>query len=288
MTTLLAFNPRSRKGDEVLEPAVRRLSSLGAVEQVELTDPDTLPRAIDALGGALERIVLAGGDGTLHHALDPLLDAGVPLGVLPLGTANDFARSLGLPNDIDSAAATVCTGRTVRVDLGRAGGRHFLNALGLGLGAELNDALDEESKARFGVISYVKTFLEVYRESAGTRVRLRSEGSDRTLRCLQLTVGNGPHYGGGMTVAQETRLDDGRLTVLAIRPEGTFTLMRQALLLRRGPDPGEAQPDSIEVFRCRRIGLDTRRPTVLTADGEQLGETPVHCEVLPEALEVYR
>lgn len=287
MTTLVGINPRSRDGEQDLDAILAPLQAAGRVELVRLETDESLQRAVEAIDGRLTRIVLGGGDGTIHYALKTILDAAVPLGIVPLGTANDFARSLELPLEPVEAATTIANGRTKQVDLGKVNDEYFLNAIGLGVGPKLNRSLDNELKKNLGIFAYMKTFFEVYRSSTSQQLSLHSDHGEQQLRCLQLTVGNGKHYGGGMRISSKATLTDGQLTVLCIKPRGFMNLVRHAFLLRFGPDPEDPQPDFLEVFTTRCLTVKTSQPVKVTADGEQATQTPIECAILPGRLEVH-
>lgn len=286
MTTLLCLNPASRTGGSTdCEPLVERLHQLGPVVLHRVGEED-LTQALGALEGRLQRIVVGGGDGTLNRSLPTLLQMGVPLGVLPLGTGNDFARSIGLPDDPVEAAQVIVDGRTRRIGLGRANGRPFLNSTGIGLGPELTRHLDHERKKRLGVLAYLTSLIEVVGRRRKQRADLTLDGRTRRVRYLQITIANGIHYGGGMTIAHDARLDDGKLRVLVIAPQTPRELMSRFFKLRRG-DVVDAPDPKVQLYTARSVRVDTSTRQEVTVDGELVTVTPVECSTIPDALEVY-
>jgi len=281
--TLLLVNPNARSGKGDLRKITEPLQELGPVVAPKSVGPEAARRAIAYYADSVDRIVVGGGDGSLHAALPATLEAGLPLGVLPLGTANDFARSLGIP-DARSAIEVILGGNTKTVDVGVVNKVPFLNAVGIGLGPDINRDLDKESKSSLGAFAYLLQGLRNLRESRGMRAVLDCDGSTSVLRSLQITIGNGIHYGGGMTISKDARLDDGLLHVLSIAPQSAWHLLMKGPALRTGDT--ENAPE-LRTFRAKRVSVRTRRPMNVTADGEQVTRTPVECHTIGGRLRVF-
>jgi diacylglycerol kinase (ATP) len=264
--------------------AIDRLLDLGPVHALKADDLDQARAAIREFGGPATRIVLGGGDGTLSSLLDPVLASGSTLGVLPLGTANDFARSLNLPLNVGEAAEVIAAGHVRHVDVGEVNGETFLNAVGVGLGPEMTRTMDAGQKSQLGVFAYPVALLSVLRDAEPFRATLDIDGDRKVFDCLQVTIGNGIHYGGGMTVSENARLDNGELSVLCIRKQPAWQLAGHAFHLRLG----KADEDGdIEIFSGRRIRLETDRELEATADGEPVTTTPLDCRSQARALPVF-
>ncbi len=283
---LLIANRSSRQGRTDLSGAVERLT--GAGWQVEQVQPRGRAAAAEQIRTAAVRhdcVILAGGDGTLHHAIEPLLHSGLPLGILPLGTANDLARSLALPRDPLAAAEVIAAGLTHRVDLGCVNGCYFFNAASIGLGVAVTRELSRGGgKRRWGVFSYARALLKVIGRRRGFGVQIQTEAGAERLRSLQVTVGNGRYYGGGMTMTRNARVDDGRLFLYSIEPQSPWRLLRLLPALRSGEQgdyPGV-------IVRCgQRLRVQTSRPMKITADGEFCARTPADFQVKPAAIPVF-
>jgi YegS/Rv2252/BmrU family lipid kinase len=282
--TVLITNPNSRSGDQAIPDVLQRLHALGPLHAYEVDGSDSALRAINELGGHSTRVVLGGGDGTLAGLLDAVLDTGSTLGVLPMGTANDFARSLQLPLDVMEAVEIIAQGHTRHVDVGVANGKTFLNAVGIGLGPRLTREMDEESKSRLGLFAYSKALMKVLQGSDAFRVRITVDGETHSLHSLQVSIGNGIHYGGGMTISDTARIDDGQLSVLCLRRQPNWELIKKALALRVGDFQ---DVDDILLLSGKRVEIETARPMDATADGEIVTKTPIQCESQPKALRVF-
>lgn len=232
-------------------------------------------------------VIAAGGDGTVHHAANVVAESRVPLGVLPLGTANDFARTLGLPSGLEAAAALIADGGTVAVDLGRVNAHVFLNAAHLGLGVETVKRISPRLKRLIGAAAYAVAAAGAYMAAEPLSIVCCFEGERCVnVRASQLLVGNGRHYGGGMLIAQDASLADGLLDVYILGPDmGPGQAIRLATAARRGH-----LEDHPHVFHTRvaRFSAHLSRPAEVNMDGELVAmDETLAFEVLPRALSVF-
>jgi diacylglycerol kinase (ATP) len=282
---LLIANRHSRTGDRDLSAALEVLSAGGiSVLERQCRRPDEVGGVIRSDGGEVDLVVLAGGDGTMNAAAEALLARQLPLGILPTGTGNDLARTLKLPTDLVKAAATIVDGHQHRIDLGRANRKHFFNAASIGLAAEVTRHHSAERKRRLWLLAYVLSVRDAWRTTRAFRVRLRCDGRALRLRALQVTVGNGRHYGGGMTVRADAAIDDGWLDVYVLKPRRFWRLLLLFPALRFGwLDRSEA----VLALRARTVEVGTGRPLPVNTDGELTTSTPARFTVVPRALSVF-
>jgi YegS/Rv2252/BmrU family lipid kinase len=262
---------------------VARLKEIGPVLSPECSDRESMRRAIVCFSNSVGRIVIGGGDGTLNGALPALLEAAAPLGVLPLGTANDFARSLAI-SDVSDAIDVIVSGHTRKVDVGTVNGTCFLNAVSIGLGPRINSDLDAGTKSRFGVFAYLVHALRNARTYRGMRAIVECDGEAISVRSIQITIGNGIHYGGGMTISADARMDDGLLRVLAIRPQSIASLLTYGPAIKSGRLEDD---ENLQTFAGREVIVRTRHETIVTADGEEVARTPIECHSLHRSLTVF-
>ncbi|QOC21455.1 lipid kinase [Wenzhouxiangella sp. AB-CW3] len=282
-STLMICNPGSRSGNNPLQNLRERLAALGEVEFRQPDHPGQIPELIREHGPNSDRIVLGGGDGTINLALDALLEVDRPLGILPLGTANDLARSLGLPVDLERAMDVIVLGQVRRIDVAKANDVTFINAIGMGLGPRMTQEMDSEEKSRFGILAYLLGILRALRGQRHFKARIDFDGKTRRYDCLQVTVANGIHYGGGMTIADDAKIDDGKLDVLVVSYQGYLRLLASSLRLRSG---NMRAADTVHHFRCRSASITTQPDQEVTADGEFRTQTPVECQVGTRSLQV--
>ncbi len=232
---LLLVNQHARRGGEAID-AARVVLAAGGIEGEEHDYPkkDPIPAAIRAGAGAFDCVIVGGDDGTLHAAAPALVETGLPLGILPLGTGNDLARSLGIDPDPVVAARVIAAGQARAVDLGEVNGHLFWNVASIGLSVELASELTAETKRRWGTLGYALAALRVLRRLRRFTAELAQEGRIERVRTVQVAVGNGRHYGGGLTVAATAALDEGLLHGYSLEVRHWWQLLALTPALRRG------------------------------------------------------
>nr|WP_303626853.1 lipid kinase [Myxococcus sp. AM011] len=298
----LVVNTQSRSGREAYALAREALASRGVIvaESHALSKSGRLRRVLEqVLGKGTRRIIVGGGDGTLSGVVAHLLGRDVTLGVLPLGTGNDFARSLGIEPDVESACDVIARGYTARVDVGLANGRPFLNAASLGLASAIARRLTKQLKQRAGKLAYPVAAAAEAKDLRPFRIRIKADDQELELDVLQLVVGNGLYHGAGNMVAPDARLDDRRLHVYAVSAPSTTsgrdgtglgqlqdlaTLARVALAVRSGE---HGENPAVTSLRAVRLYVEATPAQEVNADGELVGLTPMRFEVAPAALRVY-
>ncbi len=282
---LLVVNRFARQGATAHADAVAALAHLG-FEVIDGSPRDGVSIAdrIGELAKSADVIVIGGGDGTLNAAAEAHVNAGKPLAILPLGTANDLARTLNLPTDIPAACQLIAAGHTRRIDLGRVNGKHFFNAASVGLSVSITVGLSKERKARFGVFAYLIAAVEAVWRWRPFWADITVDGVTHRSKTVQVTVGNGVHYGGGLTVASDAAIDDQRLDVLSLQVRGWWELILLLPALLRGTLAGSPR---VRVFSGKKVELRTHKPKRVNTDGELTTETPATFEVVPNAIEVF-
>jgi diacylglycerol kinase (ATP) len=281
---LLIVNRKSRTGAEQLEAAEACLRAQGLeVIALGVDAPREIPKAIQARASEIHLVALGGGDGTLNVACEAILDARLPFAILPLGTANDLARTLGIPSKLEDACAVAAKGLKYRIDLGRANGKYFFNVASIGLSVRVARSIDSATKRRWGPAGYALTVIRTLGKQRPFRARIRCDGRLLVVHAIQVAVGNGRHYGGGMTVAADAAIDDNLLHLYSISPLSLMRLLLLAPALRTG---WQGRFEGVHRLCGTRIDIDTRRPFPVSTDGEVTTQTPVQFEVVPAAIEV--
>lgn len=246
-----------------------------------------------ALELGTDAVVVAGGDGTVSLAIQELAATGVPLGIVPTGTGNDLATSLGIRDlDADGAADAVIAGRTRTIDLARvtrADGSTVLygTVLASGFDSKVNDRANRMTWPR-GHMRYNIAILAEFVRLRGIPFDIALDLADGTVERLtgdlvMATVGNGRTYGGGIPICPDADLEDGLLDVTLVRPAGRLTLLRLLPRVYRGTHTSIRQ---VSTYRVRRVQLTSPGVTAY-ADGDPFGPLPVSIDVVPRALKVY-
>ncbi len=275
----------SRRGRRLFE-SIRDLLEAGGLRlvgtyMVERTD-EAVARVREAVDSGVPLVIVGGGDGTLRAVLPAMARREVVLGVLPLGTANNFARSIGVPMDLVAAVDVIVDGREIVVDLGLLNGKFFANNLSIGYSREVIRATPRGVKRWLGSIGYVfYEFGYLLRQRLFCCTITTDAGRERFLT-RQLMVVNGTHLG-TLPIAPEARIDDGLLDLLALasisRWQGLRFWARFVLGLHlRDPE--------MRRTRAARATIVTDPPRPVIVDGEKGPMTPIEIGVAPGALRV--
>ena len=282
-TALLLLNDRSRRGAAMADEA-RQLIAASGIDAIAPSPGQSFAEAIAAHGPGVDCIIVGGGDGTLNGCVDAVARAERPMGVLPLGTANDFARSMGIPAALPAAVACIAQGRSLPVDLGLANGLAYLNVASVGLSAELAASLTAENKKRWGTLGYAITAARLLAGSKVFSAAIEHDGQTERFRTFQVSVGNGRFYGGGMTVHQDASPMDGMLDVYSLELNHWWKLLGLLPALRRGT---HGQWKEVRAFSSKALTLTTRSPLPVNLDGELRTQTPVRFAIREKALRVF-
>ncbi len=281
---LLLVNHHARQGQKRLSEAIDYLKELGFDLLEESTEnPQQLSEVIQRYQHEVDLVIVGGGDGTLNAAVDALVTSQLPLGILPLGTANDLARTLGIPNSLPEACKIIAHGQVRRIDLGWVNGKHFFNVASLGLSVKITQRLTKEVKRRWGVLAYAATALQVIWESRPFSAEIRVNGESMRVKTVQIAVGNGRYYGGGMTVAYDASIEDQRLDLYSLEIKHWWQIIPLLLTMRQGR---HANSRNVRALNGQEFEVHTRKPRPINTDGEITTYTPAHFRVIPEALAV--
>lgn len=282
---LLFVNRSARRGQEAFAEAVERLTAHGfqVIDACRHPDDQAADR-IRQLSGEADLIVVGGGDGTLNAAADALLDVNKPFGILPLGTANDLALTLNIPTDLAEACGVIAAGHRRRIDLGRVNGKHFFNVASIGLSVGVTRRLSKGQKGRLGVFAYLVAAVGAVWAGRPFRADVTVDGRTYRVKTVQIAVGNGRHYGGGLTIAADAAIDDNRLDVYSLEVRWWWQLLPLLWRLRTGTLAGSAMARTLS---GRVVEVVTRKPRLVSTDGEITTRTPARIEVLPGVVEVF-
>jgi YegS/Rv2252/BmrU family lipid kinase len=282
---LVLVNPDARHGREGIDEGLAWLERRGfRLTRETAYDPGGIPDAIRRHAAGVDLVILGGGDGTMSSALPGLLDTGLPLGILPLGTANNLARTLDIPTKLEEACRVIARGHRRRIDVGKANDRAFLTTASMGLSVRITEELTSETKKRWGPLAYVVTALHSLRDPGDLHAEIAYDDQVLRGRAVQIVVGNGRYYGSGLAVAKDARIDDGRLDLYVIRPQPRWRMILLARSLKQG-SLGEKR--DVQAIGAKAFTIITRHPHDIDVDGEIGATTPARFTVMEKALEVF-
>ncbi len=283
---LLLVNPsagggRSRGRLPAVEAALRRAGA-----DYELVMTRDLGHACEEAqrAAAAGRIpVVMSGDGMIGKIGGLLACGSTPLGVIPGGRGNDFARVVGIPTEPEGAVANLLSGERLRIDVGEANGERFLCIASCGFDSDANRIANEAKRVK-GPLVYAYAALRALAQWKPAAFTLTPDGGPaRSFSGFSVAVANSKAYGGGMFVAPDALLDDGKLDVV------TTGDVSKSAFLRGLPDVFKGthlRRPEVESFRCASILVEADRPFAVYADGEHITDLPATVSLLPAALEV--
>lgn len=283
---VLVVNTRSRKGRRHWPGLPARLAAAGLPVQAAFAihDPAQLPDIlIRALAPAPDLLIFGGGDGSLTAAATRLAHRDTALGVLPLGTTNNLARSLGLPLDLGGAIAALAAGKVADVDLAKAGQDLFTNMASVGLSVQVAQAVPHRLKRVLGRGAYTLTAARRLPSHQAFKATLIIDGVEQVMWTHQLNIANGGYHA-GRRIARDASVDDRLLIIYRLGDAGRLHVTGQTV---RQVVVGPRRPLADGPYvTTREVWVDTDPPLPLDLDGEVRGTTPVRIVLLPEALRV--
>lgn len=282
---LLLINRHSRRGEKSLPIAVEYFYS----HDLELIIKPV--KHSGELGGVVREyqhqvdcVIIGGGDGTLNAVVDSLVETNLPLGILPLGTANDLVRTLKIPMNIKKACDVIAHGKLKSIDLGWVNGKYFFNVASIGLSVDITNKLSRGLKRRWGIFAYAITALQVLSRTRSFNAIIKVDQEVLPVKTVQIAIGNGKYYGGGMAIADDAAIDDQRLDLYSIELEHWWQIFPLIWHLPRGEHDHLQWVRSIE---SKHIEIHTHKAYDINTDGEITTITPAKFKVIPHALQVF-
>jgi diacylglycerol kinase (ATP) len=278
---------RERAAGHVEDLSARLRSRYDGVEiSVTTRDGDAERAAAVAVADGCAALFVAGGDGTLNEAINGLAAAGaldrIIVGVIPLGTGNDFAAALGIPADVDAALEVLLRGRQIRVDLGEVNGRVFVNTSGGGFIADVSVAVTPQLKSLAGRLAYLIGGAQALAEfePVGATVSLGGGSAPLRHRLHAFAVCNSRLIGGGRLIAPEAIIDDGRLDVCLIE---AMSALEFVALARKVAEGEHVNDPRVIYLQSPSLEIALDRPVHVNTDGEVFEGQRFAYRVLPGA-----
>ena len=245
--------------------------------------PQLLRRVRRARKAGVRNMLVGGGDGTMTQTANVLAFSNVTLGLLPLGTGNSFAATLGIGDDLERAVAAIAGGRTADVDLGVVNKRYFVNFATIGFAAEVAQSTSHDLKAKVGVLAYVAAAIGPFFRERGFRVNLRSKTMRLDVPTRQVIVLNGRVFGKTL-VAPDASDEDGNLRVFLTSGTSRGELLKTYAALSLGFQAG--LPEG-HLVTGKRFKIRAKPKQALNLDGDRFGKTPASFSVARRALRVF-
>lgn len=280
---LLYMSPKSRSGGKNLEFVTKLLADRGHIILNDIEADCPSPSEDILKFPEAEVVIVGGGDGSVNMALNGLIQSKLPLLVIPLGTANNLARSYEIPNDIEACIDLLDDGVITKIDVGLVNDLPFVNVAGLGLSTEINRRTPSRLKRFLGVFAFILTGLRILRHVNPFRSSITADGKTIKSKSWQISICNGKHYGAGMVIKHDASHEDQALHLLSTEVDRwwkAFTLFPAFMSGRYKKD------QEVTLLEANEIEIKTRRPLKVDVDGDIRTETPAKFKVLPGSLEL--
>lgn len=231
----------------------------------------------------VDMAVVAGGDGTLNYTVNRMKEKGldIVLGVIPAGTANDFAGAVGMSGSLVEAAEQIADGRERRLDCGWVNGLYFVNVFSFGLFTTTSQHTSDDIKHRFGKLAYIFEGLKELRSKHGLALHFSTDEGEFDSNALMTLIFNG-ETAGGFRIARDASVCDGMFDGLILENRNFFSLCRDIIIFQRG-----GNPKSVRKFRSRNIRITSSAVNIPTdVDGQKGAEFPLDIRCVAGGLRV--
>ena len=281
----LIINPYSRKASKLRSRLEEALEAHGIVivRQLSFADSQTIEDFVNDLGTSIDCLIAAGGDGTLSSVAEVACHGKLPLGIVPLGTGNAFARDLRLPLDVEGAVETIATGRVQLVDVAFANKSAFLNVVTSGLSSAIVDALDNRQKRIWGWIAYLLALVRTSKTVKPFEITLTADGIVYKEFAWQLVVANGNWHGLGFQMHGDANVSDGYLHAYVVKSAAHRSKWHTLRSLWTG---SQRQADEILALKAREFDIEFSRERIVNIDGEQVQTKSLQVRLDPACLSV--
>lgn len=246
-----------------------------------------LEMAFEDIHENYDHILIAGGDGTINRTINLYLqkNLSLPIAILPTGTANDFAKYLSMPMDIEEACEKILKAEVKKVDLGQVNDKYFINVFSFGLFTDVSQKTPTHLKNTFGKLAYY--FNGIKEIPRFTKIDLRVESEDLTIqtKCFLAFVFNG-QTAGNINIAYNSQIDDGLLDVILVKGENLLKLGNLVYNFLRGEHLEEADKENILYFKSKALTLSSPQEITTDIDGEAGPQLPVTITCIPKTLNI--
>jgi YegS/Rv2252/BmrU family lipid kinase len=281
---ILIVNAKSRQGADAFDEAVRLLGAAGIslVDAKAIKDPRRMAAAVKQAVKRAPMVILGGGDGTLSANVDYFLGKETVFAFLPLGTANSFARTLGVPLELDAAIAAIAQGEVRLIDLGCINGDYFLNNAALGLAPMVAESVPRGLKRSLGRFGYLLWAGWSAASFKAFRLTVEQDGKVHRLWATEVRIANG-RFHGGIELIESADVESGEIVVQAVQGR---SLLRLGLSYAAMALKQRRRRQTVREFRGKSMRISTHPKLRVSIDGELGPETPLDVSVAAEAVRV--
>ncbi len=233
-----------------------------------------------------EAVFACGGDGTLSEVVAGLLGTDVPAGIVPTGTGNDFARTIGLPLDPIAAVHRCLAGGPAEIDLLEIDGERgpAVNIAGVGFDARVARRVNSRSRITGGLAAYLTSVGVELARNRPTEIAMTVDGARWRGSALLVAVANARSYGAGMMIAPQAEIDDGKLDVVLVEHMSRSRFVTSFPKVMRGT---HLRHPAVRAWQGREVTISTDLPTPVLIDGDVRGETPLRVRIAPRRAMVW-
>ena len=281
---ILIVNAKSRQGAENFDQAVELLGQAGVelIDAKAVKNPKRMGEDVKAAIKQAPMVIVGGGDGTLSSNIDFFKGTQTVFAILPLGTANSFARALGLPLTLPEAVEVIAKGCRRRIDLGCINGDYFGNSAAIGLSPLIAKTVPPRLKKVFGRLGYALWAAKVGIRFQPFRLTIKGDSTIAEVWATEVRIANGGFFG-GVELVEEAELDSGEIIVQVVTGKTSRSLARNwvgNMLKLRDRDEWQAE------FRAREVRLESDPVMDVTIDGELATKTPLNVSIAPKAVAI--
>lgn len=282
---ILIVNAMSRRGADAFEEVRDKLRAAGIdlTEAHAITEPQEMDPAVKRAIKRAPMVIVGGGDGSLSSNVDHFVGTDTVFAVLPLGTANSFAKTLGIGDDLDAAIDTIANGCRRRIDLGVIDGDYFANAAALGLSPLIADTVPHNLKRYLGMVGYLLWAIRVAFKFRPFKLRVTlDDGTVVSSWATEARIANGTHHG-GVELVEDQELDSGEIVIQAVTGKSLWGLAWSwfATLFKL-----RQRKQTVTEWWGQKLYLEARPAQKISIDGEIAAKTPVTVEVADACIDV--
>ncbi len=271
---VVVVNVHSRKGEQAFEEACERLGAVGieVIERHAVDDPDQMrPIIRRAIADGAPMVIVGGGDGSLSTTIDDFLGTETVFAFLPLGTANSFAKTLGIPVDLEGAIDVLANGARKRIDVGYIDKDFFANAAAMGMSPLIAETVPNKLKKYLGMLGYVLWAFRVAFKFRPFRLYVDDGSKVHRVWATEARIANGTHHG-GVELVESARVDSGEIVVQAVTGRSVLGLAWSwfATVFKLS-----SRQATVTEFHGAKLHIKAKPPQPISIDGELSARTPV-------------